>query len=206
MDGVISDTQKLHARVESEILARFGVEISPDEITRRFAGMKAANFFQDLLKDQSKEYDIDELLTEKWRMMYELGDGMLDSIDGSVELIHRLYESGYKMAVASASDHSYVKKVIQTLNLEKYYQFLVGGDMVKNGKPDPEIFLLAASKINARPEECVVIEDGRSGMQAAKSAGMKCVGLVPDKTKEHPTVNLVTSLNEITEEYLNNLM
>ena len=72
--------------------------------------------------------------------------------------------------------------------------------------PDPEIFLLAASKIHVDPKKCLVIEDGISGMKAAKSANMKCIGLVSDKNKNYPTKNLVTSLAEITPEYLNQIV
>lgn len=205
MDGVISDTQKVHAKVESDILGKFGVHIEPDEITRRYAGMKAKNFFHDLLKDQPMPYDVDQLMVEKWKMMAELGDGIIDGIDGSVELIQNLYDMGYKMAVASASDQLYVQKIIKSLNLEKYFEYLISGDMVKHGKPDPEIFLLAASKLGIEPESCLVIEDGVSGMVGAKAGNMKCIGLVPSKDREYPTENLVLSLREVTEEYLENL-
>ena len=74
--------------------------------------------------------------------------------------------------------------------------------MVSKGKPNPESFLLAASKIKVTPEKCLVIEDGVSGMEAAKSANMKCIGLVNDKNKSYPTENLVVSLSEITQSYL----
>ena len=77
--------------------------------------------------------------------------------------------------------------------------------MVSHGKPDPEIFLLAASRINIKPQECLVIEDGISGMEAAKSAKMKCIGLVEKKSKNYPTKNQVLSLFEITNDYLKNL-
>ncbi|MBU1202124.1 MAG: HAD family hydrolase [Nanoarchaeota archaeon] len=77
--------------------------------------------------------------------------------------------------------------------------------MVSKGKPDPESFLLAASKIKVSPEDCLVIEDGISGMKAAKTAGMYCIGLVKDKKAVYPTKNLVTSLFEVTSEYISNL-
>ena len=74
--------------------------------------------------------------------------------------------------------------------------------MVAQGKPDPESFLLASSKIGISPEHCLVIEDGMSGMQAAETGGMKCIGLVKDLNKSYPTRNVVTSLSEITQDYI----
>lgn len=205
MDGVISDTQKLHARVESELLARLGVIISPEEITRQYAGVNTRKFLDEILRNQSVPYDLDGLMEEKWAQIEALAAQSVDPINGSIELIKRLHGAGFKKAVASASNLNYVERVIQSLGLEEYFEFLAGGDMVTNGKPDPEIFLLAASKIGIDPIHCLVIEDGTSGMKAAKSANMKCIGLVESKEREYPTENLVLSLNEVTLEYLNNL-
>lgn len=206
MDGVISDTQKLHAKVDSEILNRFGINISPDEITRKYAGMKTSKVFDDLLKNQSQSYDVEKLMVEKWTSTFRLCKSGIVEVEGAVELIHTLYDKGFKMAVASASNQIYVRNVIKSLNLEKYFEFLVSGDMVMNGKPDPEIFLLAASKLEIAPENCLVIEDGVSGMQAAKSGNMKCIGLVTYKDRDYPTENTVLSLKEVTLQYIENLL
>lgn len=202
MDGVISDTQKLHARVESELLARYGINIPPDEISRRYAGVNTRHFFDDLLASTSHTYDLDALMNEKWAQMAFLAEQSVDQIEGSVELVKMLHSAGYKKAVASASNLNYVERVIDSLRLRKYFEFLASGDMVVHGKPDPEIFLLAASQIGVEPKDCVVIEDGTSGMRAAKLAGMQCIGLVPSRNKEYPTENLVLSLHEVTSEYL----
>jgi HAD superfamily hydrolase (TIGR01509 family) len=206
MDGVISDTQKLHAKVEEEILSRFGICISSEEITKRYAGVKTNEFFDELLKRQEQPYNLDQLMEEKWKRMEELASKSIDEIEGATKLIQGLYNSGFKMAVASASNQIYVKNVIRSLGLEKYFKFLISGDMVSSGKPSPEIFLLAASKLEVNPINCLVIEDGVSGMQAAKAGNMKCIGLVDSKNKEYPIKNLVLSLDEITSEYLDNLI
>jgi HAD superfamily hydrolase (TIGR01509 family) len=204
MDGVISDTQNLHSKVESELLARFGVIISPEEITKLYSGVRTKEFFNDLLSDTRVSFDLDSLMDEKWLRMSEYASKSVVPIDGSVDLIKRLYSQGYSLAVASASNFKYVKTVLKTLDVFDYFSFIVSGDMVKSGKPDPESFLLAASKMNISPKNCLVIEDGISGMHAAKSAGMFCVGLV-DGAGDYPTNNLVSSLSQINLEYLNNL-
>mgnify|MGYP003394854081 CR=1 FL=1 len=197
MDGVISDTQKQHAFIEADILSRYGIIISPEEITRQYAGVNTKKIFHELLKDQTIKYDVDELMEEKWNKITALADESVEAINGSIELIKSFHTAGFKLAVASASNLKYVEKVIDSLAVRNYFDFLVGGDMVTNGKPDPESFLLAASKIGIEPEYCLVIEDGRSGMTAAKVAGMKCIGLVQNIHHEYPTKNLVTSLKHI---------
>ena len=205
MDGVISDTQKLHSKTESELLARFGVNISPQEITKKYAGVRTKEFFNDLLSNQNKEYDLDALMSEKWNEMERLASQSVDAVPGSIDLIKNFYNSNLPLAVASASNLKYVQSVLNALGVREYFSEVIGGDMVSKGKPDPESFLLAASKININPTQCLVIEDGISGMRAAKTAEMKCIGLVDDKTKTYPTQNLVTSLSEITPNYLKQL-
>lgn len=205
MDGVISDTQKLHAQVEAKILKRFNINISPEELTQKYAGVRTKDFFDALLKERGTSYDLGELMEEKWQEMTRLAALGVDEIPGSANLVKRLSEEEYSLAVASASNLAYVNSVLGALKISPYFNAIISGDMVNKGKPDPESFLLAASKIGIPPGNCVVIEDGTSGMAAAKNAGMFCIGLVADKNKKYPTDNLILSLSEITDEYLKNL-
>jgi len=202
MDGVISDTQKLHSKIESMLLKRYGIEITPEQITRKYSGVRTQDFFEKLLEQQEQEYNLEKLMQEKWTRMRNLASISVDPISGSSNLIKTLKENRYKLAVASASNSDYVQAVLKTLKIQNYFNCVVTGDMVSCGKPDPESFLLAASKINTKPENCLVIEDGISGMTAAKRANMKCIGLVENKKGEYPTDYLVTSLSEITPKYI----
>ncbi len=205
MDGVISDTQKLHAKVESRILAEFGIVLSPEEITMRYAGVRTREFLSDLLNKQGAAYDIEALLKEKWAAMEKAAQEEVEEIPGSVALITDLRERGIPLAVASASNLEYVRTVLQKLGVFENFQAVVTGDMVQKGKPDPESFLLAAEKLGVAPEDCLVIEDGISGMEAAKRASMCCIGLVENLNKEYPTKNLVTSMKDISLSYIQSL-
>jgi beta-phosphoglucomutase family hydrolase len=198
MDGVISDTQKLHAEVESKLLARFGVVLSPEEITKRYAGVRTREFFSRLLEEQGAVFDIDQILEEKWEEMAILADDKVEEIPGSIALIKSLKAAKFPLAVASASNLRYVTTVLKKLGVDDAFDSVVSGDMVQKGKPDPESFLLAATNLGISPEQCLVIEDGISGMEAARSAGMYCIGLVHDLTKIYPTANLVSTMEEIT--------
>ena len=195
MDGVISDTQTLTARVESELLAGCGVMMPPEEITRRYAGIRTAEFFKELL---GGDHDVDSLIKEKRKRLAALAEKEMDPIPGAIELIDSLSENGFKLAVASASDMRYITIVLSKLGVIDRFQAITSSDEVERGKPDPAVFLLAAKRLSAEPSESLVIEDGISGMEAARSAGMKCVGLVPSKSgKDYPADILVTSLAEL---------
>ena len=205
MDGVISDTQKIHSKIESELLAKYEIHIPPEEITQKYAGVRTKEFFDKLLSKQNKKYNIDALVNKKWGKLEKIAPLSVDAINGSINLIKSLYSKKYTMAVASASYSKYVQNVLKTLKIINYFSAIVSGDMVSKGKPNPESFLLAAKKIYLHPSQCLVIEDGINGMQAAKSANMKCIGLVDDINKIYPTKNLVTSLSKITLNYLNQI-
>lgn len=203
MDGVISDTQKLHAEVESELLQRYGITIAPEEITRKYAGVRTADFFNDLLND--KNINIKALLEEKWERMINLARENTLEIKGAINLIASLNSNGFPLAVASASRIDFVKTVLNSLKLNCFFSQVVSAEEVKNGKPAPDVFLLAAEKLGKNPAECLVIEDGRSGMEGAKRAGMKCIGLVDDLSGQYPTEILVVSLSDLTLEKIKNL-
>jgi len=80
------------------------------------------------------------------------------------------------MAIASSNNRRIVDAVVKRFGLDKYMKFIISGEEVKKGKPDPEIFLTTATKIGANPKVCLVIEDAENGVKAAKAAGMKCIG------------------------------
>lgn len=203
MDGVISDTQKIHAKVESEIFERYGISLTPEEITKKYAGVRLREFFGEVL--EGKNYNLDELINEKRTRMRDLASISVDPIKGSQELIKGLFDRGIPIAVASASTQEYVKIVLDKLDVTQYFTAIIGGDMVQNGKPHPESFLRAADEIKIPYRNCLVIEDGIPGMQAAKKAGMRCIGLVESKERGYPTQNLVNCLTEITPDFIDNL-
>ncbi len=96
---------------------------------------------------------------------------------GAVELIRRLGEFGLRLAIGSSGPPANVELVVDELRIRAYFGALVTGEDVSHGKPDPEVFLLAAERLSVRPAECVVIEDAPAGIEAAHRGGMAAVGL-----------------------------
>lgn len=196
MDGVISDTQYSQAKIESNILARYGCVISPEEMTKKYAGVRAEIFFSELLA--GKDVDIDAILREKVELAIKDAKAQVPEIPGAISLINKAKEAGLKIAVASGSTLEYVNVVLKKLNVFDKFDAVVSSEEVKNGKPEPDVFLLAAKRIGVTPENCIVIEDGISGMIAAKKAGMLSIGLVKDRNdNSYPADIRVESLKEI---------
>ncbi|MCX7615115.1 MAG: HAD family phosphatase [Clostridiales bacterium] len=97
-------------------------------------------------------------------------------IHGFMPFIRSIKAAGFKTAVASSSSYETVHFVIDHFHLESYFNAIVTGSEIKKSKPNPEIFLLAASEIGISPQECMVIEDSENGIRAAKAASMLCYG------------------------------
>lgn len=180
-DGVIADTQEKHAKIESAILERYGIIISPGEITKRFAGVRTEDFLRQLLETKEIKFDIKKIMEEKWERIFDECNKDLKTIPGVEAFIKKADERRIKMAVASASSKEFVQKILLKLNLSEYFEDIVSAYEVEKGKPDPDVFLLAARNLGVEPEYCLVIEDGIHGMNAAKTAGMKCIGLTGNK-------------------------
>lgn len=206
MDGVISDTQKFHAKVESALLAEYNIHMAPADISRRYAGVSDDVMFIELFREHGIiAYSIRDTVAKKWDLMRTIATGNIKAIPHARTLIQELKKDGFKLAVASASGKPFIEEVLAALDIATYFDVLVSAEEVPHGKPAPDIFLLAAERLGVLPEEAVVIEDGKSGMIAATAASMKSIGLVSNAADEYPATRIVTSLADVNEEMLNSL-
>jgi HAD superfamily hydrolase (TIGR01509 family) len=204
MDGVLSDTQTIHARVESDSLRQLGITLSPEDITREFAGVADEDMFPRIFARFGKRVDdFGAFVEDKWKAMMEASRGHVRPMPGAIELVAALGQLGIPLAVASSSRHSYIELVLEELKLQDAFRAVVSAEEVAHSKPDPDIFLLAAKRIGVRPESCLVIEDSVNGMRAAQSAGMYCIGLVSQDghSSDLPANLLVNSLQEILNRF-----
>jgi beta-phosphoglucomutase family hydrolase len=206
LDGVVVDTQGIHAEVDALLLARFGVKLTPEEITRRYAGVPTRVIFRELVNGGVDDSIIRSLVQEKRQMMIDhVKKCGVDPIPGALNLVSALEGIGVPLAIGSASNIHFVELVLTKIGLIQFFDEIVSGDQVKKGKPDPETFLVAGRRLGVAPRNCIVVEDGVSGMQAAISAGMACLALVPDVNEDYPTPNRVTTLEGIDTDWLLNL-
>lgn len=173
MDGVLSQTQKLHAKAQSQILKEeTGKEMRPEKITEKYAGMEPGTFFRE---ESEKERPM-ELYEKKQERLYDLAEEGVEAVPGALELVEDL-EGEFILGVASGSQPEFIEKVLDSLGLKEKFDSFTSATEVENGKPSPDVFLEEAERLGVRPENCLVIEDGSAGMEGANSAGMVSVGL-----------------------------
>ena len=139
-----------------------------------------------------RRIEVFEFLAEKYGLhgaSFEEMDKMTDRVanpifeehaepmPGLFELVSLLKREKYRLVLASSAKKEKIGIILKKFRLEKAFDAVVSGVDVKRGKPDPDIFLKAAESISAEPKKCVVLEDARNGVMAAKSAGMRCIGV-----------------------------
>ncbi|MEP2026316.1 MAG: HAD family phosphatase [Reichenbachiella sp.] len=177
MDGVIMDSEPIHYETEFEILKRFGVTDYPFSEHAKYVGMRT----RDLWAGHIEKYRLDA----SWKELTIEGDDAyinglkekdFDPIEGLIGLLDRIKTSGTKMIVASSASRENIKLVLDKFAITQYFEGYVSSQDVEKTKPNPDIFLLAAKTLGVDPKHCVVIEDAKHGVQAAISAGMKCIG------------------------------
>lgn len=198
MDGVISDTQKYHSEVESKLLERFHIQISPRELANKYAGVSDEEMFTEIFnKHGTAIKNLPAILAKKWELMRKISKKNIKAIPYALDLVISLKNKGFKLAVTSASRKTYILYILKILGIADKFDVIVSAEEVKRGKPAPDIFLLAVKRLAIRANEVIVIEDGLSGMLGAMKAKIKCIGLVSNKNGHYPATKIVTSLKQL---------
>lgn len=177
MDGVLIDSEPGHKKVEQEFFKSLGIEVS-DEEHNKYIGATSYYMMEDIKRKYNLKQKIENLVTENRSSYLSYLNSLekVEPIHGVKELIKSIYEKNIKLAVASSSPINVIETIIKLFEIEQYLDIIVTGDYVLRSKPFPDIFLLAAEKLGVKPCECIVFEDSKNGVLAAKRAGMKCVG------------------------------
>lgn len=198
MDGVLVDSVPMALEAGDSVLKSYGV-IRTDKERRMAMGRKAIENYTYYVKSRGLKADPWEIIAKRDELYFKMIKGRLRALAGSAALIAELEKAGLKMAVASGSDARWVKANLEEVGLLAPFKTLVTADDIKNGKPDPEGFLLAAKRLGAKPEECVVFEDAENGVKAAKAAGMLCVGITNTPGQDLSRADIVVkSMEELS--------
>lgn len=200
LDGVIVDSSQFHYESWVKLGEEVGFTVTLDFFRRTF-GQRNDAIIRQLVPNATDE-QIAVWGARKEELYREVARGRLVPLPGAMELIRGLKELGFKLVIASSTPKINIAFAIEQLNLGELFDAFVGAEDVRQGKPDPEVFLAAARKVGVPPERCVVFEDAVAGVIAAKRGGMKCVAVTttnPRKSLQEAGADLVVdSLNELT--------
>ena len=183
-DGVLVETFNLYFEAYLKTLSEIGIKITENDIAKRY-GMKGPEIIKQILEEKGKNMTderIEQLANKKDKIYIETSEKKLKLLPGAKKLLTYLKKKKYKIGIASSASREIIDQMMKVTKIEKFIDASVDGFEVKFSKPNPEIFLKCAKKLNVNPEDCVVIEDSVHGIKAAKGVGMKCIAVVTGQT------------------------
>lgn len=204
MDGLMVDTESLSTEAFINSAKTQGYNMTKEE-TLKVLGFTKASIYQFWIDYfQGTNVDGKKLVDDHYKyienVLYTVGPEKMPYVD---ELLKYLKENNYKVAVASSSDTADIKNNLEKTKLEKYIDEIASGAEVENGKPAPDVFLLAAKRLGVDAKDCLILEDSKAGVKAGKASGAT-VFMVPDmftvdKECEDTADRILKNLGEVIE-------
>lgn len=186
LDGVITDTAEYHYLAWKELSSSIGLHMDR-EFNEQLKGVSRMESLERILKynnlsSKYTERSRQKLIDDKNDYYVSLIKNITpkDILPGIIESLNWLKNKQLIIAIGSASRNA--PKILEGLGISGYFDYVVNPDSVKRGKPEPDLFLQAANYYNIKAEECIVVEDALSGVQAAKAANMYVIGVGDKET------------------------
>jgi len=177
MDGLMFNTEDLYDQVGDAILLKRGQRFT-NEVKLAMMGLPGDKAFQVMIDRCQLDDSIEELQSETEALFAEMLPREIRTMPGLLELLDRLEKKGIPKGIATSSHQRFAKVALEQFDLGPRFQFVLTAESVTNGKPHPEVYLLAAEKMKVSPQSMLVLEDSHTGSTAAAAAGA-CVVAVP---------------------------
>ncbi|QCK14413.1 HAD family hydrolase [Mangrovivirga cuniculi] len=204
MDGVMVDSNPYHRKAWPIYGEKIGLEINDKLMEKHVYGHTNHDALENLFGKKLDKSLTTKLGEEKEAIYRDLIRPELEPVDGLIDFIKFLKEKDIKMAVASSAPRSNIDFILDSFNIKSAFKVIVDGNMVKSGKPNPEIFLKAAEMLGFPSAECLVIEDSLAGVEAGRRAGMPTAGITTTHSEEElaPVAFADKNFNDFKELFL----
>ncbi len=178
MDGTLFDTEKLYRRAWLDVAVEFGEEKNFD-LPTAISGSNLGEASYRVIRRFYPNIDAEAYLARVLQEVRVAAEKNLELMAGVEEILNFFQAAGVVMAVASSAPVATIEKNLTRTNLRGYFEVITGGDLVRIGKPAPDIFLLAAEELKLEPSDCYVFEDSFNGIRSASAAGCAAI-MIPD--------------------------
>lgn len=182
MDGVLVDSHPVHMRAWERFLKSHGRTVSQRDLDFILEGRKREEILRHFMGELTPEL-LSSYGQQKEALFREESTNM-KAIPGVAQFLEELASAALPMGVASCGGRGRVHHLLDHLQLTRYFRFIITGDDVIDGKPDPAIFIKAAGQMEIPPDNLLVFEDSVSGVCAARAAGMQCLGIAEESHAE----------------------
>ena len=205
LDGLLTDTERLHCQAWRQTLAGVGVDVSEDEYAAHW--IRAGLGIDGFVRVRGLRHDPQILQRSKRDVFAALLDTSLCAMPGALDLVEALHGKK-RLAVATSSFRENAELILHRLNLAPYFDTVATNESVARVKPHPDLFLYVAQRLGVVASECVVLEDAEKGVLAAHAAGMKVIAVPTRETRGNDfskATRVVSSLAEVTLPMLDSL-
>lgn len=208
MDGVISNTADMHEEAWLKFCSNHNIEITTQLFRNTLFGRSNKETFEILLNRELPQKELSRLISKKELLYRKLAKGKLLPSHGLTNFLDKAQTFGIPIGVASSAPLINIEFTLAETKTTNYFQYITSADEVKTSKPDLEIFLCAAQKMEYAPERCLVFEDSFAGIEAAKNAGMKVVAVASTHTAEKLKGDymIIHDFNNLSVEIISKLM
>jgi len=205
MDGTLVDSMPFHRDAWLQFCRNHQIPFTYDRFHAENHGtldeMIKKFFGQDITDEKIKE-----LGQEKEVIYRELYKDHIKEIDGLTGLLENLEGLGVKIALATNGDIKNIDFVLDSLNIRRFFDFIIGADEISKGKPDPEIFKRTLKKMNLQCSECIAVEDSSDGIISARQAGLEVIGITTTHTaeslKEMGCFQVISNFRELNLDFI----
>jgi len=205
LDGLLTDTERLHCQAWRETLAGVGVEVSEEEYADHW--IRAGLGIDGFVRLRGLHHDPHVLQRSKRGVFVMLLETSLCPMPGAIALIETLHGKK-RLGLATSSYRENAELILQQLDLARYFEAVATNESVARVKPHPDLFLHVAERMGVAASECVVLEDAEKGVLAAHAAGMKVIAVPTPHTRGNDfskATRVVSSLAEVTLPLLDSL-
>lgn len=173
MDGLLVDSEPIQFETSKLLFHRHGHQFTVRHL-RKFLGVRLVDELTALKHYWKLSPGVSALQMERKDIFLKLVQQKLPLSEGAIELLHFLRKVSLPIGLGTSADRWFVDEVMEKFGIKHYFDVIVDADGVKQGKPNPEVYLRVAEQLKISPENCLVLEDAVNGVAAAKNAGMMC--------------------------------
>ena len=193
MDGTLVDSAEFHWQAWRESMSREGFRVTREQFLATF-GQRNDSILRQWLGEKGTSELVQRIGDTKEAIYRQnVRQQGISPLPGALQWVHLLHGQDWLQAIASAAPRANIETILDVLHARECFEAMVSAEDVHRGKPDPEVFLMAASKLGVAPKNCIVVEDAEHGIEAARAGGMKSIG-VSQSGKHLPADVVVQSL------------
>jgi beta-phosphoglucomutase len=207
VDGVLTDSYRPHFRSWMRMFAEQGIEFTEDAFRRTF-GRTNRDILTTLYPGRLTNVQLRDWGERKEALYRDIIEHEFEPMPGAVELIDALHAADFKLGIGSSGPPENIRLTLEKMGRAAKIDAVVTGADVTRGKPDPQVFLLAAERLGVSPSQCAVVEDAPQGIEAANRAGMASIALLGTATRDElkHAILTVDHLTGLTPQHIADLI